>query len=154
MTKSTKVANMPLAVPEKKMTEVKAILKDAEKENTTLDTVYAVDGSKKDVTLEINVGDKGETGLMTVLLDKDTLEHNLPGDFTKRSIGSNIDLNNKKLKIVANVADTSQQTNLTSLTIRLKGGLEDAVFPLMKIVDEEGNAVDYLCLIRFFNPFK
>lgn len=121
-------------------------------EKTTLDTVYTVNNSGSNITLEINIGDVGQTSNMTVMLDETAVVTDLPGDFPLTVIGTNTSLNSKKLSIVANVADTSRNTNLTSLTIHLRGGESPADFPLAKTVDEEGDSEDYLCLIEFFNP--
>ena len=121
-------------------------------EKTTLDTVYTVNNSDSNITLEINIGDVGQTSNMTVMLDNTPVVTDLPGDFPLMAIGTNASLHDKKLSIVANVADTSRDTNLTSLTIHLRGGDSPADFPLAKTVDEEGDSEDYLCLIEFFNP--
>ena len=121
-------------------------------EKTTLDTVYTVDNSTVNITLEINIGDVGQTSNMTVMVDDTTLVQDLAGDFPITAIGTNASLNGKKLSVVANVADASRLTNLTSLTIHLRGGQSPADFPLAKTVDEEGDSEDYLCLIEFFNP--
>lgn len=121
-------------------------------EKTTLDTVYTVDNSTVNITLEINIGDVGQTSNMTVMVDDTTLVQDLAGDFPLTAIGTNASLNGKKLSVVANVADASRFTNLTSLTIHLRGGQSPADFPLAKTVDEEGDSEDYLCLIEFFNP--
>lgn len=121
-------------------------------EKTTLDTLYLVDASDGMVTLEINIGDKGQTSDMTVMLGDTIIVKELAGDLLKTKLGKNKELNGKKLHIVASIADTSRESNLTSLTIHLKGGLSANDFPLSKTVDEEGESEDYLCLIEFFNP--
>jgi len=123
-----------------------------EMDNTTLNTLYITDGSENDITLEINAGAEGQTSDMTVKLNSSILAENLSGDFLQTPIGTNQSLNGKKLNIVATIADTSRDTNFTSLTIRLRGGMQPADFPLSKAVDEEGGSVDYLCIIEFFQP--
>jgi hypothetical protein len=121
-------------------------------EKTTLDTLYIVNETDNPVTLEVNAGAQGQTSDMTITLDDATIVKNLAGDFTQKPLGTNKQLNGKKLSIAATIADTSRQTNLTSLTIRLKGGNSASDFPLSKTVDEEGDSEDYLCIIEFFNP--
>ena len=120
--------------------------------NTTLDTLYIVNASPNDVTLEVNAGAAGQTSDMTIRLDNEIIAENLAGDFREKKIGTNNQLNGKKLSIVATIADTSGETNLTSLTIRIKGGVIPAVFPLSKTVANDGESADYLCLIEFFKP--
>ncbi|CAN5266545.1 hypothetical protein BH11BAC5_BH11BAC5_27960 [soil metagenome] len=131
---------------------VRSMVRDAVMEKTTLDTVYIVDGSNNNITLEVNIGDTGQTSNMTIMLDNQVITQNLRGDYNENILGTNTALNGKKLSIVANVADTSRDTNLTSLTIHLKGGPETHDLPLFKTVDEEGGSEDYICLIEFFNP--
>lgn len=131
---------------------LRAMVRDAAQEKTTLDTVYIVDDSGNSITLEVNIGDAGQTSNMTIMLGNQPVVQNIRGDFPETPLGTNNGLNGKKLSIVANVADTSQTTNLTSLTIHLKGGLENHDIPLFKTVDEDGGSEDYVCLIEFFNP--
>ena len=121
-------------------------------EKTTLDTLYIVNSSNNQITLEVNAGGQGQTSDMTIMLDDIIIVENLAGDFTETALGTNKQLNGKKLSIVATIADTSRETNLTSLTIHLKGGVAANDFPLSKTVDEEGDSEDYMCLIEFFNP--
>jgi hypothetical protein len=154
--KTVKKESKPVVVAAAPLTRgintLRAMVRDAAQEKTTLDTVYIVDDSNNNVTLEVNIGDAGQTSNMTILLGNQPLVQNIRGDFAETPIGTNSSLNGKKLSIVANVADTSQTTNLTSLTIHLKGGAENHDIPLFKTVDEEGGSEDYLCLIEFFNP--
>jgi hypothetical protein len=124
----------------------------AEAEKTTLDTVYIVDNSNNQVTLEVNAGEQGQTSDMTIKLDDTVIAEKIAGDFAEKPLGTNKQLNGKKLSIAATIADTSQETNLTSLTIHLKGGVSANDFPLFKTVDQNGDSEDYLCLIEFFNP--
>lgn len=115
----------------------------------TLDDVYLTDGSGKNITLAIKVGDKGQTSDMTIKLDDNVIVQNYSGDLESTSLGSNNQLNGKQLSIVANIADTSRETNVTSLKIQLRGGLDPKDFPLTAEVEQEGASVDYLCLIEF-----
>jgi len=137
----------------KSLSLVPSTLRDATiQQNTTLDTLYVVNDSTGNITLEVNAGAEGQTSDMTIKLDDKIIAQNLAGDFPETVIGTNKKLNGQKLTIVATIADTSQETNLTSLTIHLKGGVGHADFPLSKTVDDEGASVDYLCLIEFFDP--
>ena len=121
-------------------------------EKTTLDTLYIVNESDNPVTLEVNVGAQGQTSDMTITLDAATIAKELAGDFAEKALGTNKQLNGKKLSIAATIADNSRTTKLTSLTIHLNGGVSENDFPLSKTVNEEGDSEDYLCIIEFFNP--
>lgn len=121
-------------------------------QNTTLDTLYVINGSGNNITLAIKVGDKGQTSNMTIKVNDAVIVQNHPGDFATTSLGTGDLLDGKKLSIVATIADTSRETNVTSLKIQLQGGLDPADFLLSKEVDQEGASADYLCLIEFFKP--
>ncbi|MEO7766902.1 MAG: hypothetical protein ABIS01_05725 [Ferruginibacter sp.] len=120
--------------------------------NTTLDTIYIIDSTNNNVTLAVSIGDQAQTSDMTIRLDEEIIVKEHPGDFPEKILGTNQQLKGKKLSIVATIADTSQTSNLTSLTIRIKGGFFPGEFPLAKTVDTNGASADYLCLIEFFNP--
>lgn len=143
----TTIAIVMPASPTARMTRGEATISD-----TTLDRLYIVNDSSNEVTLEVKVGDIGQTSDMTIKLDEDIIAEEHAGDFNEMVIGTNKGLTGKKLSIVAVITDTSRQTNLTSLAISLKGGLFPATFPLSKEVSEEGESVDYMALIEFFRP--
>jgi hypothetical protein len=147
-----KEAPVAPVIASRSLNTVRSIVRDAVMEKTTLNTVYIIDASNNNVSLEVNIGDAGQTSNMTIMLDNNIVTQNLRGDLKETVLGSNTALNGKKLSIVANVADTSKVSNLTSLTIHLKGGAEAKDFPLVKTVSEEGDSEDYICLIEFFNP--
>ena len=89
---------------------------------------------------------------MTITLDNKVIAEDHAGDFTQTSLGTNKQLDGKVLRIVATIADTSPDTNFTSLTIHLKDGLESNDYPLSKTVNAEGDSADYICRIEFFKP--
>lgn len=120
--------------------------------NTTLDTLYLVDQSDLEVTLSFSIGGANQTSLMTIKMDDEVIVQNHSGDLTRTILGTNKNLHGKKLSIVATIADTSKDTNFTSLTIVLGGGIIGVTFPLFKTVEKEGQSVNYLCLIEFFSP--
>jgi hypothetical protein len=120
--------------------------------NTTLDTVYIVNSSNRKVSLELLVGEEGQTSLTNIKLNNVPVIKDLQGNFEKAEIGKNADLHSKVLRITTTIADTSKTTNLTSLTIKLSGGFLPRTYPLIKLVDAEGESVDYICNIEFFNP--
>lgn len=121
-------------------------------ELTALDTLYILDGSDDVVTLEVNAGAAGQASDMSIELDGSSIADKLAGDFPETALGTNRELNRKRLRIVATIADLSRETNVTSLTVRLKGGPADTDFLLAKEVESEGASVDYICLIRFLQP--
>jgi hypothetical protein len=124
----------------------------ADEGNTALDTLYVLNNTSNDVTLEILMGDKGQSFDLSVTLDDNILANHKPSDFLEKVIGTNSNLNGKVLRVAANIMDLSKETNLTTLTITLKGGKANRKFPLAKSVNAEGESVDYACRIEFFIP--
>ena len=122
-------------------------------ESTTLDTLYLVNDSNDDITLKVTVGSQGQTSDMTIKIDDDNVIENHPGNFGPTAVGKNVELQGRTLRIVATIADTSQQTDHTELSITIFGGVLTHEYPpLSKTVDEQGASVNYLCLIKFFKP--
>jgi hypothetical protein len=119
---------------------------------TTLDTLYLINDSNRIVSIEILVGDQGQTSALSMSLDNKTLISNHIGNLPKTGIDENQLLQGKKLKIQATVTDTSKETNVTSLNIKISGGFLTRNYPLYKMVDSEGDSADYYCNIEFFNP--
>ena len=97
-------------------------------------------------------GDKGQTSLTNVKLDNQVIIETQQGNVNKTPLGKNNELNGKKLKITTTISDTSRETNLTFVTIKVSGGFLPRTYPLFKLVDNEGDSADYYCVIEFFNP--
>lgn len=121
---------------------------------TTLDTLYLINDSNRIVSIEITVGDQGQTSSLSISLDKEEIISNHIGSLPKTGIKENKLLNGKNLKIQATITDTSKETNVTSLHVKLSGGFLTRNYPLYKMVDQEGESADYYCNIEFINPSK
>lgn len=119
---------------------------------TTLDTLYLINDSKRIVSIEIVVGDEGQTSSLSISLDNKNIVSNHVGNLPKTAIDENNLLHGKKLKIQATITDTSKETNVTSLNIKLSGGFLIRNYSLYKMVDSDGDSADYYCNIDFFNP--
>ena len=117
--------------------------------NPSLNTVYLVTGSNKNVTLEIIIGAPGQTSRTMISIDDDIIADDHPGSFFESPIGKNKSLDGKTLFITSNITDTSPDTNHTEMLIRLRGGVTFREYPLAKVVDEEGESVPYLSVIEF-----
>jgi hypothetical protein len=124
----------------------------ATKKKTALDTLYFVNGSNKNVTLEAITGDVGQKSRMSIDLDGKEIAKNHDGSFPETVLGSNKDLLAQTLTIVCTIADTSRNTNFTELRLRLKGGIIFQEYPLFAEVENEGDSVKYICIITFFKP--
>lgn len=121
---------------------------------TTLDTLYLINDSNRIVSIEITVGDQGQTSSLSISLEKEEIISNHIGSLPKTAIKENKSLNGKSLKIQATITDTSKETNVTSLNVKLSGGFLTRNYPLYKMVDQEGESADYYCNIEFINPSK
>ncbi len=117
---------------------------------TNLNTLYLINDSTKKVNLEINVGDEGQTSLLTVRLDRKIIKENHEGNLTNIEIGKNSDLNGKVLKITATITDISRKTNVTFLNIKMSGGVLARSYPLYKTVENEGDSANYYAVIEFY----
>lgn len=124
----------------------------ATKKKTALDTLYFVNGSNKNITLEAITGDVGQTSRMSIDLEGKEIVKNHNGSFPETVLGSNKELLGQTLTIVCTIADTSRNTNFTELRLRLKGGIIFQEYPLFAEVENEGDSVKYICIITFFKP--
>ncbi|MDX6188871.1 hypothetical protein SGQ83_05885 [Flavobacterium sp. Fl-318] len=130
---------------------------------TTLDTLYLINDSNRMVSVEIVIGDQGQTSSLIVSLNDEVIvpdpnsnpsETAHSGNLPKTAIKENKLLHGKNLKIQAVITDTSKETNITSLTVKLSGGFITRTYPLYKMVDKEGESADYYCYIEFTNSTK
>jgi hypothetical protein len=124
----------------------------ATKKRTAIDTLYFVNNSSLAISLEVITGSVGQTSKMTISLDDEMITKNHPGRFPETIIGTNKTLEDKVLTIVCTIADTSRETNLTEMRIRLNGGIMFMEFPLFATVAEEGDSTNFTCFITFFKP--
>lgn len=122
------------------------------KKRTALDTLYFVNSSNRNVSLEVRTGGPGQTSRMRIELDDTEIVTGHPGHFPETIIGSNKFLQEKTLLINCTITDTSKDTNFTELRIRLDGGIMFMEFPLFASVENDGDSVNYTCLITFFKP--
>jgi hypothetical protein len=122
----------------------------AYEEKTTLDTVYLVDGSSRNVTLEIIVGAPGQTAVTDIILGDTNLVKGKKGSIDEFILGANKELNGKKLFITTVMVDTSRDTNNVESIIRLRGGFKFIEYPLFKVVKNEGDSAIFSSSIEFF----
>lgn len=116
----------------------------------SLDTHYELKNDKSKVTLDVLIGDEGQSPDYTVRLNtKKLLDHS---NISIRNFALGIDtgLDGKALRINGNIADTSKESNKIELTLRIKGGIEDLKKKFSVTVDDEGEVVLFSLVIRFF----
>jgi hypothetical protein len=119
---------------------------------TNLNTLYLINDGTKKVNLEITIGEEGQTSLLTVRLDRKNMKENQAGNLANIEIGQNNELNGKVLKITATITDTSKKTNLTSIKIKMSGGVLASNYELYKTVENEGDSANYYAVIEFYKP--
>lgn len=119
-------------------------------EQTTLDTLYLVSDTDKHVSLEIIIGDVGQTASSLIAIDQEEPKDH-EGSLSETPLGTNRELSNKVLFITTTITDTSELSNFTEMIIRLRGGLVFREFHLSKIVDGDHQSVPYACRIKFLN---
>jgi hypothetical protein len=118
--------------------------------NASLDTVYLVDDSDKNVILEVIIAASGQAAISSVMLDSLTIYKNYPGTYSERPLGSNKFLHGKTLKIVAFITDLAKETNIMEMNLRLRGGLGLRQYALTKKFGEGAGNLFYIALIEFF----
>jgi len=121
-------------------------------ERTALDTLYFVNDSNKKVSLEVITGGFGQTSTFDAKIDGILDLQKINGSLSPTIITDNKSLKGKVLIISCTITDTSRDTNYTELRIRLNGGIMFIEYPLFANVENEGDTVNYRCVIRFFNP--
>ncbi len=115
--------------------------------STSLSKFYKVRGDDT-VTLKINIG-HAQVGTTTVNLGlqqlvsghKDSLSLTLPGTGT--------DLDGKTLFCSTIVADVRSETNQTSVTYEITGGVSDFKQTLQESVTSNGDVIFYTATFRF-----
>lgn len=123
------------------------------KDTIALDTLYLVSDTDQTVSLEVITGGIDQTSTINVeIIDSQIVAKGIQGNLPQTTIGSNKDLQGKILSVTCTITDTSRDTNYTELRIRLNGGILFMEYPLFATVPEEGDTINYVCIIRFFKP--
>ena len=116
--------------------------------NTVLSKFYRI-RAEDTVKLKITIG-HGQTGVTSVNLGKErivtghqnTLELTIPGRGTN--------LSGKKLFCTTTVADVRTETNETSVTYELLGGITSFRQAMQETVENEGDVVFYTATFLFY----
>ncbi|MBO0360706.1 hypothetical protein J0X19_22285 [Hymenobacter sp. BT186] len=125
----------------------------AAKETIALDTLYLVGDTDQSIALEVITGGINQTSTINVeIIGSQIIAKGIQGNLPQTTIGSNKELQGKILSVTCSIADTSRDTNYTELRIRLNGGILFMEYPLFATVAEEGDSVNYVCVVRFFKP--
>ena len=116
----------------------------------SLDTHYELKDDSSKITLDVLIGDEGQSPDYTVRLNtKKLLEHSNVS-IKNFDLGIDTGLDGKALRINGNIADTSKTSNKIELTLRVKGGIDDLKKKFSVSVDDEGEVVLFSLVIRFF----
>lgn len=115
----------------------------------TMDKRYKIKNDDSPVTLDVIIGDKGQSPDIDVKLDSKKLVNGSNVSVKNLLIGNNEDLDKKILKITGNVVDTAEDSNKITVTVKVKGGERDLEKKFSVTVDEEGEEVDLAFVIRF-----
>jgi len=103
---------------------------------------YEVDS--KDVKLTIVIGN-AQIGASIVKLDK---KEKGRGDINNVLIGSGPSIRGKSIKTKSVVTDVNDQTNKTTITYKLTGGMRDQEFTSSGTVDQNGDSIIYRALFK------
>jgi hypothetical protein len=115
--------------------------------SNTLTKAYQLkDG--EELKLTIIVGD-GQLGITSVSLENELIVNNETGTI-ERIIGRYSNLKGKSLYCTSTVTDVRTETNKTSITYRLEGGVNTYENTLQETVNNEGDVVRYNASFFFF----
>src|SRR5688572_9886173 len=107
----------------------------------SLDTHYELKNDNSKITLDVLIGDEGQSPDYTVRLNtKKLLEHSNTS-IKNFDLGTDSNVDGKALRINGNIADTSKNSNKIELTLRVRGGVEDLKKKFTVTVEEEGEVV-------------
>jgi|GEM_PF-7010083 len=121
---------------------------------TTHVDFYNVSKSKsKNVSLTINTG-FGQNSTSSIYVGSGMLDGGGPnGAFTEEDftvdLGTNYELNGKKLIITISVQDIQPHTDESSITLRLTGGVSDYKKLMTATIDKQTKVVFYTYYIMF-----
>jgi hypothetical protein len=116
--------------------------------STFLSKLYRIQ-EDQEVTLRITIG-HGQVGTTSVSLGVDELVTGHHGTLELVLPATGADLNGKTLYCSTVVADVQTQTNETSVTYELTGGVKPFSETLQETVDDEGDVVFYTATFRFY----
>jgi hypothetical protein len=116
---------------------------------TTLTKFYAVKKTKERVVLTVTIGDS-QMGITAVSLDGVQL---VPGHLNTLTLdlGTGPELRGKTLICTTTVSDVSAETNHTSVTYALDGGVEPYSHSLDETVMENAGKMSYTASFWFFS---
>jgi hypothetical protein len=115
--------------------------------STSLNAFYRV-GDDDRVTLKITIG-HGQTGTSFARLGEEVLASEHPGKLERALPGTGRELRGKVLQCRTTVADIREETNKTSVTYELKGGLTRFEQTLEESVERERDSIRYKAIFNF-----
>lgn len=116
--------------------------------STALSKFYRV-RDEDSVTLKITIG-HGQVGITSVNLGKERIESDHQNTLELKIPGKGKDLKSKKLFCSTIVADVRTETNATSVTYELIGGVKPFKQTLQETVESEGDVVFYVATFLFY----
>ncbi|WKL47509.1 hypothetical protein Q1W71_21440 [Flavobacterium pectinovorum] len=121
-------------------------------QKTILHNYYFVNSKNTPVTLEVITGSVGQTSAIDAKIEGVLNIENANGGISETTIGENKSLQGRTLIISCTITDTSRDTNYTELRVRLRGGVNFAENQLFFTVENEGESVNYQCIIHLVKP--
>ncbi|MGE5811696.1 MAG: hypothetical protein ACM339_09355 [Ignavibacteria bacterium] len=116
--------------------------------SNSLTKAYQLHKDDTELKLTIAIGE-GQLGVTSVNLENDLIVNNETGTVEK-IIGKCIELIGKSLYCSSTVTDIRTETNKTSITYRLEGGINFYENTLQETVNNEGDVVRYNASFFFF----
>ena len=115
--------------------------------STTFSKFYKV-LREKDVAVEIFIG-HGQVGDTTIYLGNEKIVENKKGNF-EHNLGRGENLNGKSLFCSTIVSDVRSETNNTSVTYKIHGGVNPYEQIMQETVESQGDVVFYTATFTFY----
>ncbi len=117
--------------------------------STSITKVYRVKDSEDEVSITIKIG-HGQNAATSIFLGGTELRSELRDDVIELHVGKGKDIKNKSLYCTTTVTDVRRETNETSVTYKLTGGVNTFENTYSETVDNEGETVSYMATFYFF----
>ncbi|HMJ46520.1 MAG TPA: hypothetical protein VK498_04280 [Ferruginibacter sp.] len=115
----------------------------------TLNRKYKLKNDGSTIKLDVITGTIGQSPDITVKLNSKKILEHANKSIKDLIIDVDNNLENKILKIIGNITDTSNDSDKIEVTLKVKGGVDDLSKKFTVTVEDEGEEVDIAFIIRF-----
>jgi hypothetical protein len=111
--------------------------------------LYKTNNTNNAITMTVSPGDNGQSAVSDANIDGTSLFKGTVGNITNFSLGTNASLEGKFLEVFTLITDTAQDTDLTSFSFSLQGGVAPYQYAMQKTLQSQGASIVYKVTIFF-----